>query len=35
MGPGDFPMRDLPSLEGTGTLDGIILVEDEVLCPDG
>lgn len=35
VGPGDFPMRDLPRLEGTGTLDGIILVEDEVLCPDG
>lgn len=29
-------MRDLLSLEGTGILDpSMILVEDEVLCPDG
>ena len=28
-------MRDLPSSEGAGILDSMILVEDEVICPDG
>lgn len=35
MGPGDILMKDLPSVEGDGTLDGEILVKDMVLCPDG
>lgn len=35
MGPRDFLMKDLPSLEGDGTLVGEILVEDVVLSPDG
>lgn len=28
-------MKDLPSLESAGILDSTILMEDEVLCPDG
>lgn len=35
MGPEDIPMKDLPGLEGDGTLDGETPVKDIVLCPDG
>lgn len=35
MGPGVFLIKDLPILEGDGTLLGETFVEDVVLCPDG
>jgi len=35
VGPGDIPRKDLPSWEGDGNLDRIVLGEGEVLCPDG
>lgn len=35
MRPGDFLRKGLSSLEGDEILDGEILVEDVVLCPDG